>query len=61
MCGIFFYTEKNKKLDNSILTNIIKLSEKRGLDTSNTGVFSVAGLAEFAMLVSDADKWVQFK
>ena len=36
MCGIFFYTEKNKKLDNSILTNIIKLSEKRGLD--NLGI-----------------------
>jgi len=24
-------------------------------------VFTVAGLAEFAMLVSEADKWVQFK
>jgi|TARA_B110000211_G_scaffold230986_1_gene291654 tRNA 2-thiouridine synthesizing protein D len=39
----------------------VTAAEKRGLDTSNTGVFSVAGLAEFAMLVSDADKWVQFK
>ena len=36
MCGIFFYAEKNKKIGNSILTNIIKLSEKRGLD--NLGI-----------------------
>ena len=39
----------------------VTAAEKRGLDINNTGVFAVAGLAEFAMLASDADKWVQFK
>ncbi|WP_273049423.1 sulfurtransferase complex subunit TusD [Pseudoalteromonas sp.] len=39
----------------------VTAAEKRGLDIKNTGVFAVAGLAEFAMLASDADKWVQFK
>ncbi|BED89269.1 sulfurtransferase TusD [Pseudoalteromonas sp. MM1] len=39
----------------------ITAAEKRGLDTSQTGVFTVAGLAEFAMLASEADKWIQFK
>ena len=39
----------------------VTAAEKRGLDIDNTGVFTVAGLAEFAMLVSEADKWVQFK
>lgn len=39
----------------------VTAAEKRGLDTQNTGVFKVAGLAEFAMLASEADKWVQFK
>lgn len=39
----------------------VTAAEKRGLDINNTGVFTVAGLAEFAMLASDADKWVQFK
>ena len=39
----------------------VTAAEKRGLDITKTGVFSIAGLAEFAMLASDADKWVQFK
>ncbi|MEL0648503.1 sulfurtransferase complex subunit TusD [Pseudoalteromonas agarivorans] len=39
----------------------VTAAEKRGLDIKNTSVFTVAGLAEFAMLASDADKWVQFK
>ena len=39
----------------------VTAAQKRGLDIKNTGVFKVAGLAEFAMLASDADKWVQFK
>jgi tRNA 2-thiouridine synthesizing protein D len=39
----------------------VTAAEKRGLDIENTGVFTVAGLAEFAMLAADADKWVQFK
>jgi tRNA 2-thiouridine synthesizing protein D len=39
----------------------VTAAEKRGLDIKNTGVFNVAGLAEFAMLASNADKWVQFK
>ncbi|MBQ4832472.1 sulfurtransferase complex subunit TusD [Pseudoalteromonas sp. MMG010] len=43
------------------LTFCITAAQKRGLDIENTGVFNVAGLAEFAMLASDADKWVQFK
>ena len=36
MCGIFFYSEKNKYIKKKILTKIIKFSEKRGLD--NLGV-----------------------
>ena len=36
MCGIFFYTEKSKRINKPLLTNIIKLSEKRGLD--NLGI-----------------------
>lgn len=39
----------------------VTAAEKRGLDIQNTGVFAVAGLAEFAMLASEADKWIQFK
>ena len=39
----------------------ITAAEKRGLDIKNTGPFTVAGLAEFAMSVAKADKWVQFK
>lgn len=39
----------------------VTAAEKRGLNLSSTGVFNVAGLAEFAMLASEADKWVQFK
>ncbi|WP_372761999.1 sulfurtransferase complex subunit TusD [Pseudoalteromonas sp.] len=39
----------------------VTAAEKRGVNISNTGVFNVAGLAEFAMLASSADKWVQFK
>ena len=36
MCGIFFYSEKNRCIQKKILTKIIKFSEKRGLD--NLGV-----------------------
>ena len=36
MCGIFFYSVKNKYIKKKILTKIIKFSEKRGLD--NLGV-----------------------
>lgn len=39
----------------------ITAAEKRGLDVKNTGPFTVAGLAEFAMSVAKADKWLQFK
>jgi tRNA 2-thiouridine synthesizing protein D len=39
----------------------ITAAEKRGLDCKSTGVFTVSGLAEFAMLAADADKWIQFK
>ncbi len=39
----------------------VTAAEKRGLDIKHTNVFNVAGLAEFAMLASDADKWIQFK
>ncbi len=36
MCGIFFYSEKTKIISNPLLTDLIKLSEKRGLD--NLGI-----------------------
>ncbi|MBD1581392.1 sulfurtransferase complex subunit TusD [Pseudoalteromonas sp. S16_S37] len=39
----------------------VTAAEKRAIDTNNTGLFTVAGLAEFAMLSTKADKWVQFK
>jgi len=39
----------------------ITAAEKRGLDIKNTGPFTVAGLAEFAMTVAKANKWIQFK
>lgn len=39
----------------------VTAAEKRGLNITATGVFSVAGLAEFAMITADADKWIQFK
>ncbi|KAF7769797.1 tRNA 2-thiouridine synthesizing protein D [Pseudoalteromonas citrea] len=39
----------------------VTAAEKRGIDTANTGIFKVAGLAEFAMLTAQSDKWVQFK
>jgi len=39
----------------------ITAAEKRGLNIAATNLFTVAGLAEFAMLASEADKWVQFK
>lgn len=39
----------------------VTAAEKRGVDINNTGVFKVAGLAEFAMLTSNADRWIQFK
>ncbi|KAF7785675.1 tRNA 2-thiouridine synthesizing protein D [Pseudoalteromonas rubra] len=39
----------------------VTAAEKYGLDTSHCGPFEVAGLAEFAMLATKADKWVQFK
>ena len=37
MCGIFFYSEKNNEINGSLLTDLIQLSEKRGLD--NLGIF----------------------
>ena len=43
------------------LTLCITAAEKRGLNTENTGPFTVTGLAEFAMNVISADKWIQFK
>ncbi|MBQ4852610.1 sulfurtransferase complex subunit TusD [Pseudoalteromonas sp. MMG012] len=39
----------------------VTAAEKRGIDTTNTGIFKVAGLAEFAMLSATSDKWIQFK
>ena len=39
----------------------ITAAEKRGLNIAATNLFTVAGLAGFAMLASEADKWVQFK
>lgn len=39
----------------------VTAAEKRGLNTENTTPFTVAGLAEFAMISSKSDKWVQFK
>ncbi|MGO2012668.1 MAG: sulfurtransferase complex subunit TusD [Pseudoalteromonas sp.] len=39
----------------------VTAAEKRGVDITNTAPFTVAGLAEFAMLASESDKWVQFK
>ncbi|OCQ22967.1 tRNA 2-thiouridine(34) synthase TusD [Pseudoalteromonas luteoviolacea] len=39
----------------------VTAAEKRGINVKNTGVFSVAGLAEFAMEMSQVDRWVQFK
>ncbi|MCF2909155.1 DsrE family protein [Pseudoalteromonas sp. DL2-H2.2] len=39
----------------------VTAAEKHGLDTTQCGPFEVAGLAEFAMLATKADKWVQFK
>ncbi|CAH9060345.1 Putative sulfurtransferase DsrE [Pseudoalteromonas holothuriae] len=39
----------------------VTAAEKRAIDVKNTGLFKVAGLAEFAMLSAKADKWVQFK
>ncbi|MDK1286590.1 sulfurtransferase complex subunit TusD [Pseudoalteromonas umbrosa] len=39
----------------------VTAAEKRGINISDTGLFTVAGLAEFAMETCKADKWVQFK
>ncbi|MEJ6475325.1 sulfurtransferase complex subunit TusD [Pseudoalteromonas piscicida] len=39
----------------------VTAAEKRGVNTENTAPFTVAGLAEFAMISSKSDKWVQFK
>ncbi|WP_063371939.1 sulfurtransferase complex subunit TusD [Pseudoalteromonas luteoviolacea] len=39
----------------------VTAAEKRGINIQDTGVFTVAGLAEFAMEVCNVDKWVQFK
>ncbi|MCF6434160.1 sulfurtransferase complex subunit TusD [Pseudoalteromonas sp. MMG022] len=39
----------------------VTAAEKRAVDIAHTGLFKVAGLAEFAMLSAKADKWVQFK
>lgn len=38
----------------------VTAAENRGV-AADTGLFDVAGLAEFAMKTSKADKWVQFK
>ncbi|PAJ73719.1 sulfurtransferase complex subunit TusD [Pseudoalteromonas sp. NBT06-2] len=46
---------------NTPLLLCITAAEKRGLDIKNTGAFTVAGLAEFAMAVAKTDKWIQFK
>lgn len=43
------------------LTLCVTAAEKRGVNTEQTQPFQVAGLAEFAMNVISADKWVQFK
>lgn len=44
----------------------VTAAEKRGIDVSETGAqrapqFTVAGLAEFAMLAANVDKVIQFK
>lgn len=39
----------------------VTAAEKRGCALGSPSYFNVAGLAEFAMLASEADKWVQFK
>ncbi|KZN36576.1 MULTISPECIES: sulfurtransferase complex subunit TusD [Pseudoalteromonas] len=39
----------------------VTAAEKRGINTADTGIFTVAGLAEFAMETCQSDKWVQFK
>ncbi|BBN81816.1 hypothetical protein PA25_18010 [Pseudoalteromonas sp. A25] len=39
----------------------VTAAQKRAIDISHESVFTVAGLAEFAMLSAKADKWVQFK
>lgn len=39
----------------------VTAATKRGMDLERSGVFSVSGLAEFAMEAAQADKWVQFK
>ncbi|SFD46574.1 sulfurtransferase complex subunit TusD [Pseudoalteromonas denitrificans] len=46
---------------NTPLLLCITAAEKRGLNIKSTGPFTVAGLAEFAMSVAKADKWLQFK
>ena len=43
------------------LTLCVTAAEKRGLDITRCKPFEVAGLAEFAMDASKADKWVQIK
>ncbi|MFY8273383.1 sulfurtransferase complex subunit TusD [Pseudoalteromonas sp. SSDWG2] len=39
----------------------ITAAGKRGIAIDDSSAFNVSGLAEFAMLTSAADKWVQFK
>ena len=43
------------------LSLCITAANKRGVDTEQVKLFTVSGLAEFAMLATDADRWVQFK
>ncbi|WP_404340250.1 sulfurtransferase complex subunit TusD [Pseudoalteromonas mariniglutinosa] len=47
--------------ENIPLLLCVTAAEKRGIEINETTIFTVAGLAEFAMLASEADKWVQFK
>lgn len=43
------------------LSLCITAAEKKGIEVTDSTPFNVTGLAEFAMLSTDADKWVQFK
>ncbi|TMN33251.1 sulfurtransferase complex subunit TusD [Pseudoalteromonas sp. S2755] len=39
----------------------VTAAEKRGVSIEDVSPFTVAGLAEFAMISSKSDKWIQFK
>ena len=39
----------------------VTAAEKRGMNLTATAPFTVAGLAEFAMITAKTDKWIQFK